>query len=55
MGTVTVYRLEDKNGTGCFQAASMQLYDDAATAAGIFPQEEMTSRTSTARIGAFPA
>lgn len=40
MGTVTVLRLEDTRGVGCFKAADMQDYTDAAVRAGLMTAKE---------------
>jgi hypothetical protein len=40
MGTVTVLRLEDAKGRGCFEVAAMQDYTTAAVVAGLMTREE---------------
>lgn len=52
METVTVFRLEDVRGGGCFAVAYMQDYTDAAVAAGLMtPEEEAVDHFHNAARG----
>lgn len=55
METVTVFRLEDARGGGCFDVAHMQDYTDAAVQGGLMtPEEDAFSHFHTAARG-FPS
>jgi hypothetical protein len=54
MNTITVLRLEDANGGGCFEVADMQDYTTAAVKAGLMtPEEDEWEHFHTASRG-FP-
>jgi hypothetical protein len=52
MNTITVLRLEDENGGGCFDVADMQDYTTAAVKAGLMtPEEDEWDHFHTAERG----